>query len=115
MVSDFFFFFLSPDAPESSISAQLLSLSLENHYSQALEQLITSTPAWPPHTDPPSPTQGNCAESYLNLLNLDSNKAEGSVNGDAGPVIAAHGAADNKERLCNGIVPFRNIGSMDEK
>lgn len=102
--------FFPPDAPGSSPSAQLLSLSLENHYSQALEQLITSTPAWPPHTHALSPTQGNCPESYLNRLNLDSSKAEGSVNGDAGP-----GAAENKESLCNGIVPFRNSASMEEK
>lgn len=112
VVTDIFF---SPDAPESSASAQLLSLSLENHYSQALEQLITSTPAWPPHADPLSPTQDNCAESYLNLLNLDSNNAEGSVNGNTGPVIAASGTADNKESLCNGIIPCRNSGSVDEK
>ncbi|CAF97115.1 unnamed protein product [Tetraodon nigroviridis] len=103
------------NAPESSTSAQLLSLSLENHYSQALEQLITSTPAWPPCSGPLSPTQGSCAESYLNPLNVDGNKAEGSAKGDVGPVIAAHGAAGNKESLCTGMVPFRNASSVDEK
>lgn len=82
-----------------------MPLSLENHYSQeALEQLATSTPTWPPR----SPTRGNCAESYLNLLNLDVLKAEGPAN-------AARGAAGNKESLCNGMVSFRNAGSTEEK
>lgn len=86
-----------------------MPLSLENHYSQeALEQLATSTPAWPPRPDPRSPTRGNCAESYLNLLNLDALKAEGPAN-------AARGAAGNKESLCNGMVSFRNAGSTEEK
>lgn len=93
-----------------------MPLSLENHYSQeALEQLATSTPAWLPHADPRSPTRGNCAESYLNLLNLDVLKAEGPANGEAGPVIAARAAAGNKESLCNGMVSFRNAGSTEEK
>lgn len=103
------FLFLSPDAP-----AKRLSLSLNSHYSQTLEQLITSTPAWPPHTSPLSPTHGNCAESYVNLLNMGSNHGEGSANTDGGPFIAANRAAD-KESSCNGIIPFRNSGSTEEK
>lgn len=106
--------FFFPDAPESSTSAKPLSLSLNNHYSQNLEQLLTSTPAWPPHASPRSPTQGNCAESYLNLLNLGSNHGEGSANGGAGPFIAANRAAD-EESSCNGIVPLRNSGSTEGK
>ncbi|TNM92250.1 hypothetical protein fugu_019262 [Takifugu bimaculatus] len=102
------------NAPESSTSAKPLSLSLNNHYSQTLEQLLTSTPAWPPHASPRSPTQGNCAESYLNLLNLGSNHGEGSANGGAGPFIAANRAAD-EESSCNGIVPLRNSGSTEGK
>lgn len=108
-------FFSSPDALESSTSARPLSLSLKNHYSQTLEQLITSTPAWPPRTPSLPPAQGSCAESYLNLLNLDGDKAEGSVNGGAGEFIGANGAADNKESPCNGVIPFRNSGSVDER
>uniref|UniRef100_A0A3Q0QSK2 Carboxyl-terminal PDZ ligand of neuronal nitric oxide synthase protein n=1 Tax=Amphilophus citrinellus TaxID=61819 RepID=A0A3Q0QSK2_AMPCI len=55
-----------------SASARSLSLNLKNHYSQTLDQLITSTPAWPLETSPLTPTQVDCAESYLNLLNLES-------------------------------------------
>lgn len=106
-------FFFS-DTTESSASAKPLSLSLNNHYSQALEQLLTSTPPWPPHASPCSPTQGSCAESYLNLLNLGSNHGEGLANGVAGPFIAANRAAD-KESSCNGIVPLRNSGSTEGK
>lgn len=112
----FVFFLSSPDALESSTSARPLSLSLKNHYSQTLEQLITSTPAWPPRTPSlPPPAQGSCAESYLNLLNLDGDKAEGSVNGGAGDFIAANAATDNKESPRNGVIPFRNSGSGDER
>ncbi|XP_040014214.1 carboxyl-terminal PDZ ligand of neuronal nitric oxide synthase protein isoform X2 [Xiphias gladius] len=105
---------------QSSVStiAKSLSLNLKNHYSQTLEQLITSTPAWPLQTSPLSPTQVDCAESYLNLLNLEnSTKPAASVNGDLDPFIRANGTADNKERSCNEIVPLtsRNSANMDEK
>ncbi|XP_042252203.1 carboxyl-terminal PDZ ligand of neuronal nitric oxide synthase protein [Thunnus thynnus] len=101
-----------------STSAKALSLNLKNHYSQTLDQLITSTPAWPLQTAPLSPSQVDCAESYLNLLNLEnSSKPAASVNGDLDPFIRANGIADNKESSCNEVVPFtsRNSANMDEK
>ncbi|XP_070706678.1 carboxyl-terminal PDZ ligand of neuronal nitric oxide synthase protein [Pempheris klunzingeri] len=101
-----------------SASAKSLSLNLKNHYNQTLDQLITSTPAWPLQTSPLSPTHVDCAESYLNLLNLEnSTKPDTTVNGDLDPFIRANGAADSKESSCNEIVPFtwRNSANMDEK
>uniref|UniRef100_A0A3B4F3B0 Carboxyl-terminal PDZ ligand of neuronal nitric oxide synthase protein n=1 Tax=Pundamilia nyererei TaxID=303518 RepID=A0A3B4F3B0_9CICH len=55
-----------------SASAKSLSLNLKNHYSQTLDHLITSTPSRLFETSPLSPTQVGCAESYLNLLNMES-------------------------------------------
>ncbi|KAM7368778.1 hypothetical protein PAMP_013085 [Pampus punctatissimus] len=101
-----------------STSAKALSLNLKNHYSQTVDQLITSTPAWPLQTAPVSPSQVDCAESYLNLLNLENGtKPAASVNRDMDPFIRANGITDNKESSCNEIVPFtpRNSTSMDEK
>ncbi|KAM3600183.1 uncharacterized protein V6R79_019078 [Siganus canaliculatus] len=109
-----------PQSPCSSVStsAKSLTLNLKNHYSQTMDQLITSTPAWPLQTSTLSPTQVACAESYLNLLNLEnSSKPDAAVNGEPDPFIRANGAAENKESSCNEIVPFtlRNSASMDEK
>lgn len=108
-----------PDSSCNSPSARSLSLNLKNHYSQTLDQLITSTPALPLQTSTLSATQGDCAESYLNLLNLEnSTKPDASVNGDLDPFIRANGAVDNKESLCNEIIPFtlrNNSANMDEK
>ncbi|XP_074545845.1 carboxyl-terminal PDZ ligand of neuronal nitric oxide synthase protein [Halichoeres trimaculatus] len=101
-----------------STSAKSLSLNLKNHYSQNLDQLITSTPAWPLQTSPLSPSQVDSAESYLNLLNLEnSTKPDASVNGDLDPFIRANVAAENKESSGSEIVPFtlRNSASLDEK
>lgn len=110
-----------PGGPESSCnttSAKSLSLSLKNHYSQTLDQLITSTPALQLQSSTLCTTQAACAESYLNLLNLEnSSKPEASANGDPDPVIRANGTVDNKESLCNEIIPFtlRNSANMDDK
>lgn len=108
-----------PGGPESSCNTtKSLSLNLKNHYNQTLEQLITSTPALQLQSSTLSPTQAECAESYLNLLNLEnSSKPEASVNGDPDPVIRANGMVDNKEGLCNEIIPFtlRNSANMDDK
>ncbi|KAM4528032.1 carboxyl-terminal PDZ ligand of neuronal nitric oxide synthase protein isoform 1-T1 [Odontesthes bonariensis] len=95
-----------------SASAKTLSLNLKNHYSQTLEKFITSTPAWPPQTSALSPTQVDCAESYLNLLNLENNSLT-----DLDPFIRANGSADNKESFNKEIVPLssRNPSSTDEK
>ncbi|GLD71622.1 carboxyl-terminal PDZ ligand of neuronal nitric oxide synthase protein-like protein, partial [Lates japonicus] len=105
---------------QSSVStlAKSLSLNLKNHYSQTMDQLITSTPAWLLQTSPLSPSQVDCAESYLNLLNLEnSSKAAVPVNGDLDPFIRANGTADSKEMPSNEIVPFSSTNSahMDEK
>ncbi|XP_050928770.1 carboxyl-terminal PDZ ligand of neuronal nitric oxide synthase protein [Lates calcarifer] len=105
---------------QSSVStlAKSLSLNLKNHYSQTMDQLITSTPAWLLQTSPLSPSQVDCAESYLNLLNLEnSSKAAVPVNGDLDPFIRADGTADSKGRPSNEIVPFSSTNSahMDEK
>ncbi|KAL4004501.1 E3 ubiquitin-protein ligase [Sarotherodon galilaeus] len=101
-----------------SASAKSLSLNLKNHYSQTLDQLITSTPSWPLETSPLSPTQLGCAESYLNLLNMESGvKPPASANNDLDPFIRANGAVEDKEISGNEIVPFtsRNSASLDEK
>ncbi|XP_029300596.1 carboxyl-terminal PDZ ligand of neuronal nitric oxide synthase protein isoform X2 [Cottoperca gobio] len=105
-----------PQSPCSAVtSAKALTLNLKNH-SQTLDQLITSTPAWPPQTSPLSPTQVHCAESYLNLLNLENGTDPAPpVNGDPDPFIRA--TADDKESSCNDIVPstLRNSGNMEDK
>ncbi|KAK9532369.1 hypothetical protein VZT92_009756 [Zoarces viviparus] len=101
-----------------SSAAKALSLNLKNHYSQTLDQLITSTPAWPLQASPLSSAQADCAESYLNLLNLENGTGPAApVNGDLDPFIRANGTADTKGSSCNEIVPFtlRNSANTDEK
>ncbi|XP_067340722.1 dystrophin-like protein 1 isoform X2 [Channa argus] len=102
----------------SPVSTSVLSLNLKNHYSQALDQLINSTSAWPLQTSPLSPNQVDCAESYLNLVNLENgSKPAASVNGDVDLFSRANGTADNKERSCTEIVPLTltNSTNVDEK
>ncbi|KAF7644492.1 hypothetical protein LDENG_00221220 [Lucifuga dentata] len=99
-----------------STSAKSLSLNLRNHYNQILDQPITSTPAWPLQATSLSPTQVDCAESYLNLLNLENGTKQNQVD----PFIRANGMAETKEDVdvtCNEIVPFtsRNSANMDNK
>lgn len=117
-----FFLFFSDGQQSSgglvSASAKSLSLNLKNHYSQTLDHLITSTPSRLFETSPLSPTQVGCAESYLNLLNMESGvKPPASANNDLDPFIRANGAVEDKEMSGNEIVPFtsRNSASMDEK
>ncbi|XP_034566239.1 carboxyl-terminal PDZ ligand of neuronal nitric oxide synthase protein isoform X2 [Notolabrus celidotus] len=101
-----------------STSAKSLSLNLKNLYSQNLDLLITSTPAWPLQMSPLSPSQVDSAESYLNLLNLEnSTKPDASVNGDLDPFIRANVTAENKESSGSEIVPYtlRNSANLDEK
>lgn len=104
-----------PDGQESiSTSAKSLSLSLKNRYSQILDQPITSTPAWPLQAAAPSPSQVGCAESYLNLLNLEN----GAKPSQQDPFIRTNMAAEKGiEGACNEVVPFasRNSAIMDEK
>ncbi|XP_019937914.2 dystrophin-like protein 1 isoform X2 [Paralichthys olivaceus] len=107
------------NAQQSSVStlAKSLSLNLKNHYNQSPDQLTTSTPAWLLQTSL-SPTQVDCAESYLNLLNLENSATPAaSINGSLDPFIRANGAVDDKERSCTDIVPFtpRNSDNVDEK
>ncbi|XP_030006130.1 carboxyl-terminal PDZ ligand of neuronal nitric oxide synthase protein [Sphaeramia orbicularis] len=108
---------VQPSSPSSvSTSVKSLSLNLRNNYSQNLDQFIASTPAWPLQSTIHSPTQVDCAESYLNLLNLEnSNKPAGGINGDLDAIIKANGNADDKDG--NEIVPLtaRNSANMDEK
>ncbi|XP_029371742.1 carboxyl-terminal PDZ ligand of neuronal nitric oxide synthase protein isoform X2 [Echeneis naucrates] len=102
----------------ASTLAKPLSLNLKNHYSQSLDQHLTSTPAWPLQNSTLAPAQVDCVESYLNLLNLEnSTKPAASVNEDPDSFIRANETTDNKEGSCNEIVPFtsRNSASMDEK
>ncbi|XP_069556885.1 carboxyl-terminal PDZ ligand of neuronal nitric oxide synthase protein isoform X1 [Brachyistius frenatus] len=100
-----------------STAAKSLSLNLKNHYSQTLDQLITSTPAWPLQTSLLSPTEVDCAESYLNLLNLENSTKPGASVDHLDPFIRANGTADNKESSSTEIVPFtsRNSDNVDEK
>ncbi|KAM9841896.1 carboxyl-terminal PDZ ligand of neuronal nitric oxide synthase protein [Aulostomus maculatus] len=102
-----------------STSAKSLSLNLKNRYSQILDQLITSTPAWPFQTAALSPSQVDCAESYLNMVNLEnSTKPASSLNGDLDPFIRGNGMVENQESSeGNEVVPFtsRNSANMDEK
>ncbi|XP_029025227.1 carboxyl-terminal PDZ ligand of neuronal nitric oxide synthase protein isoform X2 [Betta splendens] len=88
-------------------SAKSLSLNLKNHYSQALEQLITSTSLWQSQS-----SQLDRAEAYLNLLNL-----EAPANGDLDPFGRADGSAGGAGSSCGEVVPFtlRNAASVDEK
>lgn len=110
------------DGPQSLCgavtSAKALTLNLRKNYIQTLDQLITSTPAWPLQASPLSPSTVDSAESYLNLLNLEnSSEPAVLVNGDADLFIRANGSAENKEGSCNEIVPFtlRNSANIDEK
>uniref|UniRef100_A0AAQ4RLP5 Carboxyl-terminal PDZ ligand of neuronal nitric oxide synthase protein n=1 Tax=Gasterosteus aculeatus aculeatus TaxID=481459 RepID=A0AAQ4RLP5_GASAC len=98
----------------ASTAAKALSLNLKNHHGQTLDQLITSTPAWPRQTA----AQADCAESYLNLLNLENGTdPPAPVGRELEPFVRANGTADTKGGSCNEIVPFtlRNSASMDEK
>lgn len=92
-----------------------LTLDLKSHHSQTLlDQLITSTPSWPLQTS----GRADCAESYLNLLNLEnSTKPEASVAGQLEPLVTANEKAEDKEGSCRDVIPLtlRNSESLDEK
>ncbi|XP_029941346.1 carboxyl-terminal PDZ ligand of neuronal nitric oxide synthase protein [Salarias fasciatus] len=109
-----------PQSPSSSVSpsAKALSLNLKNHYSQTLDQLITSTPAWPLQTSAASASQADCAaESYLNLLNLENGGSRAAAAGELDPFIRANGGTEAAEGSCGQIVPFasRRSASMEDK
>ncbi|XP_056147189.1 carboxyl-terminal PDZ ligand of neuronal nitric oxide synthase protein [Lampris incognitus] len=104
-----------------SASTKSLSLNLKNHYSQSLDQPITSTPAWPLQNTPAPPAQVDYCESYLNLLNLENGiTLPASVNRELDPFIRTNGKAEKKEGSevnGNEIVPLspRNSANMDGK
>uniref|UniRef100_A0A1A7X103 Carboxyl-terminal PDZ ligand of neuronal nitric oxide synthase protein n=1 Tax=Iconisemion striatum TaxID=60296 RepID=A0A1A7X103_9TELE len=98
-------------------SVKPLSLNLKNHYNQTLDQLTSSVHAWPLQTSPLSPTQVDCAESYLNLLNLENSSKPTALLSEMDPFIRANGTVDNTEISNGEIVQFtsRNSTIMDEK
>ncbi|XP_054614202.1 carboxyl-terminal PDZ ligand of neuronal nitric oxide synthase protein isoform X2 [Dunckerocampus dactyliophorus] len=96
-----------------STSTGSLSLNLKNRCSQTLEQLITSTPAWPPtHRTDTDAFAG--AESFL--LNLENTRNDVELSD---PFIRTNGSADDREggNESNEVVPFTSMSSanMEEK
>lgn len=96
-----------------------LTLDLRSRHSQTLlDQLITSTPSWPLQTSGLASGPGDCAESYLNLLNLEnSTKPDALVNGQLEPLVTANPQAEDKDGSCRDVVPLtlRNSANVDEK
>lgn len=101
-------------APDGS-----LTLDLVSHHSQTLlDQLITSTPSWPLQTSGLTSGRGDCAESYLNLLNLEnSNKPDAMLTGHLEPVDSPNEKVEDKVGRCRDVIPLtlKNPESMDEK
>ncbi|KAK6316288.1 carboxyl-terminal PDZ ligand of neuronal nitric oxide synthase protein [Coregonus clupeaformis] len=112
---------------ESSWTTRSLSLNLKNHYSlSSMDQPITSTPAGPLQNTPLTAAQMDCAESYLNLLNLENGtKPLGSQNGGEAETDTLirrtakgkPGRRDSSEVSSNEIVWFetRNLTALDER
>lgn len=96
-----------------------LTLDLKSRHSQMLlDQLITSTPSWPLQASSLASGHGDCAESYLNLLNLEnSTKPDASVTGQQESVVTAKDEVEDKGGSCRDIIPLtlRNSESADEK
>lgn len=96
-----------------------LTLDLKSRHSQTLlDQLITSTPSWPLQTSGLASGPGDCAESYLNLLNLEnSTKPDAAVNGQLEPLVTANGKAEDKDGSCRDVIPLTlsNSANVDEK
>ncbi|XP_036384093.1 carboxyl-terminal PDZ ligand of neuronal nitric oxide synthase protein [Megalops cyprinoides] len=76
----------------SSVSTQSLSLNLKNHYSQAKDPPVTSTPAGLPGDAPAPAGQVDCAESYLNLLNLENGAKQKGADEKTGNRRSAEGS-----------------------
>ncbi|XP_061912761.1 carboxyl-terminal PDZ ligand of neuronal nitric oxide synthase protein isoform X2 [Entelurus aequoreus] len=89
-----------------------LSLSLKNPCNRTLAQLITSTPAWPPHATDTDAVVG--AESFLLSLESSCNHHELSD-----PLVSTNGAADDLEGAGESkeLVPFtlRSSANTQEK
>lgn len=96
-----------------------LTLDLKSRHSQTLlDQLITSTPSWPLQTSSLTSGRGDCAESYLNLLNLEnSTKPEAPVTGQLEPAVTANEKVEDKGGSCRAVIPLtlRDSESADEK
>ncbi|KAM9734808.1 carboxyl-terminal PDZ ligand of neuronal nitric oxide synthase protein [Menidia menidia] len=102
----------------SPVPASATTLNLRNHYGQTLEQLVTSTPAWPLHQTSPRPQSPvDCAESYLNLVNLENSAKPAASLTDLDPFIRANGAARNSQIFSNETVQSspRNSSGTEEK
>ncbi|XP_017263459.1 carboxyl-terminal PDZ ligand of neuronal nitric oxide synthase protein isoform X2 [Kryptolebias marmoratus] len=99
----------APQSASSSASEKPLSLNLKSVYSQSLERRPASTPAWPLQ----NPAQVDCAESYLNLLNLEKPAALAHLD----PFIRTNGTAAGRERSNGEVVQFpsRTSASIEEK
>ncbi|KAM6984653.1 carboxyl-terminal PDZ ligand of neuronal nitric oxide synthase protein [Aplochiton taeniatus] len=102
-----------------SMYTRSLSLNLKNRYSQNLDPPIkTSTPVVPLQNTPLT-AQVDCAESYLNLLNLE-NRGKPTQNGGSDAVVKRANGKPGKENSdvnCNEIVPFEsgNSRTLDER
>lgn len=116
----FFFFFFPPVVcfPAAGPVASL-TLDLKSHHNQTLlDQLITSTPSWPLQSSGLASGPGDCAESYLNLLNLEnSTKPDVSVSAQLEPLVTAKGKAEDGDSSCRDVIPLtlRNSANVDEK
>nr|XP_057921011.1 carboxyl-terminal PDZ ligand of neuronal nitric oxide synthase protein [Doryrhamphus excisus] len=95
-----------------STSTRSLSLNLKNRCSQTSEQLITSTPAWPPHAAITDALAG--AESFL--LSLENSRNDTELSD---PFIRTNGSADDREcaNESNEVVPFtpKSSANVEEK
>uniref|UniRef100_A0A3P8Z8K4 Carboxyl-terminal PDZ ligand of neuronal nitric oxide synthase protein n=1 Tax=Esox lucius TaxID=8010 RepID=A0A3P8Z8K4_ESOLU len=106
---------------QSSWTTRSLSLNLKNHYSSSMDQPITSTPAGPLQNTPLSATQVDCAQSYLNLMNLQSRtKPQCPQNGGEKETDRANGKPGRRDSLevpSSDIVRFetRNSTNLDER
>lgn len=109
------YFLSSPDGSQST-PAKSLSLNLKQSYSSTLERHPTSTSVWPLQTSALSPAPVVCAESYLNLLNLENSTKPAALT-DLDPFIRTNGTAEGKEISNGDIVQFssRTSAGTDEK
>lgn len=78
-----------------SVSVQSFSLNLKNHFSLLKDQPATSTPARQPGVSAPLEFG---AESYVNLLNLETRmEGKGQTNGESGENGQIAGRSDALE------------------
>ncbi|CAL8387814.1 unnamed protein product [Boreogadus saida] len=96
------------------VSSSTMSLNLKNRYSQNLDPPITSTPAWPSSQNPPA--RVDCAESYLNLLNL-GNGAQPAASGAFITALEQKSQGERSEGTGGQgvLLTSRNSSYLDEK